>query len=394
MKHDDIKRIGLVGCGGRTRGVVKMLCRVAPWIEVVAIHDPDPSSLDACRQEVAPEAEVCPTLEALVGHKDVDWVFIGSINCAHAGQAVAALKAGKNVFCEKPLALDIEEAEQITEAWKASGCTFALGLVLRYSPLYRAAKEALEKGSIGRLLSFEFNETLSFNHGGYIHGNWRRFKRFAGSHLLEKCCHDLDLALWLTQDLPVRVASFGGCRFFTPQNRHHQDRLGPDSDGKPAFQTWPDPHGVNPFTGDNDIVDHQVAILEFASGIRATFHTNCMAGLPERRFYLVGSEGSMRLDAYSGRLEIRRVGWDEPLDVSHPITGDGHGGADEPMCRALADCMAGRAAPAAGLLEGIRSLVLANAIDQAMEENKIIDVSPLWRRVDDLGTTGAVPNSG
>jgi len=380
-------RIGVIGSGGRICDVIKNLLRVAPGVRVTAVYDTDPASVVRCRAGVAPDAAVCSSEAELCGRADVDWVFIGSWNSMHAAHAVAGFSAGKHVFCEKPLALSLDEAERMHAAWCASGRTFALGLVLRYSPLYRAARAALDAGRIGRLLSFEFNETLVFNHGGYIHGNWRRHTCNAGSHLLEKCCHDIDLALWLAGDLPSRVASFGGRTFFTPENRAHQDRIGPNADGRKAFESWSDPsrERINPFTDDKDIVDHQVAILEFGGGVRATFHTHCMAAIPERRFYMLGSEGTLRLDAYTGKLELRRVGWNEPLDVSNPIDGDGHGGADEPMARELAECMAGLRAPAAGFAEGLRSLVVAQAVDQAMNEGRIVDLAPLWARVQALG---------
>lgn len=374
-------RIGVIGSGGRICGVLKLLLEIAPGMRISAVYDPDPASVDRCRTSVAPDAAVCASEAELCGRDDIDWVFIGSWNSQHAAQAIAAFAAGKHVFCEKPLALSLEEASAMHAAWRASGRTFALGLVLRYSPLYRAARAAIEAGKIGRLLSFEFNETLLFNHGGYIHGNWRRHTRNAGSHLLEKCCHDLDLALWLAGDLLARVASFGGRTFFTPENRVHQERIGPDAEGRPAFEAWSDPARVNPFTDDKDIIDHQVAILEFAGGVRATFHTHCMAALPERRFYMLGSEGTLRLDAYTGKLELRRVGWNEPLELTSPIDGDGHAGADGPMARELAECMAGLRAPAAGFDEGLRSLVVAQAVDQAMHEGRVVDLAPLWARV-------------
>lgn len=377
-------RLGVIGAGARLAGVVTHLRRHAPGLRVTALHDPDPDAIRRWREELAPQARACATAEELCRREDVDWVLIGSWNCHHAEQTELAFRAGKHVFCEKPLALDLDQAARMHQAWRASGKTFALGLVLRYSPLYRTAHRLLREGRIGRLLSFEFNETLTFNHGGYIHGNWRRRTRHAGSHVLEKCCHDLDLALWLTGDRPTRVASFGGRSFFTPENLPQQRRIGPSPDGCPAFQGWPDPHGVNPFTSEKDIVDHQVAILEFAGGLRATFHTNCVAALPERRFYLLGTEGSLRLDAYSGKIELRRLGWDEPLEELRPIDGDGHGGADDPMARELAECLAGRRSPAAGFAEGLHSLVVAQALDTALASGQVVDLAPLWARADDL----------
>lgn len=382
--------IGVLGAGARIAAVLENTLRALPEGRVAAVFDPDVGAVQAFRSRVAPEAVVCPDAASVCRRPDVDWVFVGSYNCAHAEQAGIALAAGKDVFCEKPLALDLDEAERLHAVWRDSGRRFALGLVLRHSPLYLAARAAIASGRIGRILSFECNETLGFNHGGYIHGNWRRHRRLAGSHLLEKCCHDLDLALWLLDDLPVRVASFGGRSFFTAENAAQVARVGPDPrDGRSAFRAWPDPHGVDPFNDDKDIVDHQVAILEFARGVRGTFHTQCLAAIPERRFYVLGTEGTLRLDAHSGRLEIGRIGWEECAAVTEPVAADGrggHAGSDRPMADHLAACLRGGAEPLAGILEGVRSLVVAQAIDAAMERGEVVDLRPTWRRVERMGS--------
>lgn len=371
----------------------RILREQVPQLAITALCDPDADALAAFRANLAPGAEVCSSAEALCGRADVDWVFIGSWNCHHAAHAVAAFRARKHVFCEKPLALSHEEARAMRDAWRASGCIFVHGLVLRYSPLYRKARSLIEEGHIGQLLSFEFNETLVFNHGGYIHGNWRRHRHIAGTHLLEKCCHDVDIAHWLAGDLPVRVASFGGCTFFRPENAGCAERIGPSADGKIAFRAIRDPQGVSPFNDDKSIVDHQVAILEFARGVRATFHTQCVAAIPERRFYLLGSEGTLRLDTYAGRIELRRIGWNEPMLVFAPGKGDSHGGGDGPMARELAEIMLGRRSPLVGFTEAIRSLTTVFAIDAALDQGCVIDLRPRWAAVakdfDDAMAAGA-----
>ena len=80
---------------------------------------------------------------------------------------VAAIEAGKHVVCEKPLATTLDDCEAIRAAARRSpGGIFFFGLVLRYSPFYRRVKQLLEDGEIGRIVSFEFNETLPFFHGG------------------------------------------------------------------------------------------------------------------------------------------------------------------------------------------------------------------------------------
>jgi predicted dehydrogenase len=374
-------RIGVIGTGYRISAVLRALRQHAPQLRITAVCDPDAATLAAFCRELAPDAMTCASAEMLCARADVDWVFVGSWNCHHPAHTVAAFQAGKHVFCEKPLALSFAEAATMHAAWRNSGCTFAYGLVLRYSPLYRKVHALLAEGSIGKLLSFEFNETLVFNHGGLIHGNWRRHRRFAGTHLLEKCCHDLDLAHWFAGSLPVRVASFGGCSFFRAENAFHAERIGPSPEGKPPFRSLHDPRGISPFNDDKSIVDHQVAILEFANGVRASFHTQCLAAIPERRFYLLGAEGSLRVDACTGRIETRRVGWNEPLIVHEPATGDSHAGGDGLMARELAEILQGRSTPAAGFAEGIRSLTTAFAIDEALDTGTVVDLRARWREV-------------
>lgn len=376
-------RLGVVGCGRRLRGVLNLLLAQDPTLAVAAVYDPDPQSIQTFRSELAPQVAVCRSSRELCERADVDWVFIGSWNRFHSEQVREAFAAGKHVFCEKPLALSLDEARATHAAQKGGGSVFALGLVLRYSPLYRQTKKLLDEGMIGSLVSFEFNETLPFNHGGYIHGNWRRKRENAGTHLLEKCCHDLDLALWLTGARPTRAASFGGRSFFRPENAHHAARLGRSPDnGRPAYRAWDDPHGIDPFNNDKDIVDHQVALIEFSGGLRATFHTNCHAAIPERRFYLLGSEGALRGDAFTGRIEVRRVGWNEPTVVHSLTDGHSHAGGDALMARELVDVLHGRRDPAAGFAEGVRSLALANAIDTAMDEGRVVDMNPTWRELE------------
>ena len=363
------------------RVVLGNLLAAAPAgrIVVTAASDPDSESLTALRGMCGYDFEVVKSEEALARHAKVDWVFIGSWNVVHARQAVAALLAGKNVFCEKPLATTFEDCLAVRDAVKKSGRVFAFGLVLRYSPLYGKIHELVAAGRIGRIISLEFNETLPFNHGGYIFGNWRRRNANAGSHLLEKCCHDLDLVNWITGSLPVRVASFGGRDFFVPANARYVERIGPNAEGKPAYGTWPDPGRVNPFSEGADIVDNQVAILQYANGVRATFHTNCNAGLPERRMYLCGTEGALRADLCTGIIELQRIGHDSKIERIDTDAAGGHGGGDEVMAEGLAGTLLEGRAPLASVEEGVRSCAVAFAIDRALAEGRVVDLASWWK---------------
>ena len=372
--------IGLIGCGARLRLVVKGITDAdrEHRIRIVSAYDPDPLSHEALREEFGQDCRNCPSEEALVSDPEVDWVFIGSWNCHHARQAILALKAGKNVFCEKPLATTLEDCLAIRQAVQGSGKTFAFGLVLRYSPHYQRIIEVIRSGAIGRVISFEFNETLGFNHGGYWFGNWRREKRNAGTAILEKCCHDIDLANWMIDSLPVRVASFGGRDFFTPDNAHQMERIGPNEKGQAAYCSWPDPHRCNPFDGEGDIFDNQVAILEYANGVRGMFHLNCNAGMPERRFYVCGTEGTLRADLISSQIEMRKIGWKTKLENLDTHVKDGHGGGDEVMARSMVETLLRGVPPLASVEEGMRSSIVAFGIDQAADEGRVVSLTEMW----------------
>ena len=361
--------------------VLRHLLAAAPpgTITVTALYDPDPNAAEALRGVGGPGIETAGSEQALASHPAVDWVFIGSWNVFHARQAVLALAAGKNVFCEKPLATTFADSLLIRDAVAKSGRVFALGLVLRYAPLYRTVRDLVRQGTLGQLVSLEFNETLHFNHGGYIFGNWRRRSDQAGSHLLEKCCHDLDLVHWITGSLPVRTASFGGNRFFVPENAGHVERIGPNEAGQPAYATWTDPGRVHPFSGGADIVDHQVAILQYADGMRATFHTNCNAGLPERRLYFCGTEGGLRADAVTGVIEWQRIAHRPATERIDTGAGGGHAGGDEAMAAGLAATLLHGEPPLATVEDGLRSGAVAFAMDQAMRENRVVELDAWWR---------------
>jgi len=375
-------KIGVIGYGGRLRDVVRRILAEDKQglISVTAAFDPDPVSQGTVRKDFGPGCRICSSEEELVGDPELDWVFIGSWNCHHGRQAVLALEAGKNVFCEKPLATSLEDCLAIREAAEKSGKTFAFGLVLRYSPHCRRVKEILRSGVIGRILSFEFNETIGFNHGGYIFGNWRRERKNAGTHVLEKCCHDLDLANWFIDSLPVKAAGFGGRNFFTPDSAGHVERIGPNENGDPAYSGWPDPRRRSPFDGMGDILDNQVVILEYANGVRGTFHANCNAGIPERRFYVCGTEGTLRGDLATGLIEVQKIGWDTKPEQIDTSAGGGHGGGDEIMAESMLATLLQGVPPLASVQEGIQSAIVAFGIDQATDENRVVSLEEMWRR--------------
>lgn len=368
------------------------------------------------------------------------WVFVTSRNRLHAEHAIAALDAGRHVFCEKPLALSIDDCLAMRAALRRARTRqaarlasaeppgagamdseaastksahrlspdgdprFVSGLVLRHARIYRTAHGLVENGTLGKIVSFEANEHLAPDHGAYLMRGWRRFRSEAGPHLLEKCCHDLDLLAWMIGSRARRVASSGGLDVFTPANAELERRLAAPGDTPPVYRAWPSWEDVDPFTSEKDIADNQAALLEYANGVRGTFSTNACSALPQRRMLLIGLEGALELDLVAGRLAWRRIGRRAETVECRFSASDLHGGGDDGFVDALVVAMAdgdrsadrpatsgagepsasgtSAAEPLASLDVALEATVTCLAVDQAMRSGAIVDLDPMWARVD------------
>lgn len=369
-------KAAVIGLGSRGRNVFNNLLRDSNrQVVPVAAYDPDPAVM---RETIdiwgsSDVTKPCTSYQEAINTPGVEWVMVFSPNVNHKEHIISAFKAGKNVFSEKPLATTIEDCRAIYEAYKASGKLFATGFVLRYASIYRKVKEILSSGKLGYIIAIEANENIMPDHGGYIMCNWRRHTSQAGPHILEKCCHDLDLINWFCESLPTKVASFGGRNFFIPANRKLEEKY-----GVKRFKNWWDPHATEtPFSGDTDLMDNTVAVIEYRNQIRVTFMATMSNIIPERRMYFSCSEGNLRLDLYSQKLEVRKLGDEGVLKLDIP--GDGHGGGDDHIMKELYESMTTGALPKCSGDEGLQSAVLALAIDQAAKSGSVVDLEPIWK---------------
>jgi len=224
-----MKRIGVIGYGRRISGILERIVEGSGGeITVEAVHDVSADAIEQAKEQY-PDIRVYDSVDELVTQADLDWIFIGSFNAMHRDHALAAINADKHVFCEKPLATTKQDSlDMLAARRKHPDKEFVVGFVLRYSLFYNTMKSWIDEGRLGDLISMELNETLTPQHGAAMQGNWRRKRELSGPMVLEKCCHDIDLLLWLTGTRPARIASFGGRDFFTADNAHYND-LSPSS---------------------------------------------------------------------------------------------------------------------------------------------------------------------
>jgi predicted dehydrogenase len=194
-------RIGVIGLGVGERHIVGY--QEIPGVEVVACCDIDPAKMAAvaARRHVP---HLHKDYSTLLADPTIDAVSLCSYDDAHVEQAVAAFRAGKHVFCEKPIALDRAGLDQVIRAWSDSGKCLSSNLILRQSPRFKAVRDMVQNGDFG---------DLHYMEGDYLHQilwkiteGWRGKMPFycvtygGGIHLI-------DLMRWIAGEDVVEVTA-------------------------------------------------------------------------------------------------------------------------------------------------------------------------------------------
>jgi scyllo-inositol 2-dehydrogenase (NAD+) len=198
--------LGVVGVGEMGKRHAENLAGLVPNARLVAVAD---TNLDRARS-VAQELEVDyyhDSIESLVARKDVQAVVIASPAKFHPHAIQLAAAAGKDIFCEKPLALTLEEADIALEAVAKAGVRLQMGHMRRYDPAYAEAKRRIETGEIGEPVIFKsIGRDAKAPPASYFECGWN------GTLFHDNSVHDFDLATWLMDDAVIEVHTFAAAR--------------------------------------------------------------------------------------------------------------------------------------------------------------------------------------
>jgi predicted dehydrogenase len=243
-------KVGVIGLGTRGREIVNTLTRMNA--QVTAICDNYPAALSRCGRE-APKAAQVKESQGIFDDKEIKAVIVATPTHLHKDLALLALKAGKHVYCEAPLANTIEDARAIALAAKtAKEQLFQAGLQNRSDPERVFLVPFIRSGALGQIVMARAQwhrknswRAAAANEARAKALNWRLDKAISLGLEGEIGCHQVDEVNWFLRARPVAVTGFGSIALWNKENKETPD--------------------------DREVADTIEAVFEYSDGVRLTY---------------------------------------------------------------------------------------------------------------------------
>jgi predicted dehydrogenase len=339
-------RVGVIGCGVIAYWTHLRELRRLRGARLVGAADPDPDArARAARLAGTP---TYPGSSELLARPDVDAVVICAPTHLHAGLAIAAARAGKHVYLEKPIAADRDDARRLAGVVRETGIVLAVGFNRRLHPLYLQARDLIGAGALGaiRAVFSAFNEPLPPD----AMPAWKKARSTGGGVLLDLASHHADLLRWFLGDEVAEVEGEVHSR----------------------------------------ITEHDEAWVRMTTrgGVVARSFFSFRAGRADFLEFL-GERGTLRVDRHLPRLSLRRPrrfgygvrsAWlsPGPQTLAWRLTRLVRPSYESSYRRALADfvdVLRGAPARGASLDDGLRSLEIVLAAETSSREGRPVSLA-------------------
>ena len=241
-RGSDTIRVGVVGCGGRGSGAARDCVKSSPGVKIVALADAFEDRLTSLKNEFNVRDNRCfvglDAYKKLMALDDVDMVILATPPGFRPVQLAEAIRRGKNVFMEKPVAVCPAGIKMVIEASNKAaekGLAIVAGTQRRHEPKYVETMKRIHDGAIGEIVSAQcywnmgalWVDRAKTNWDNYKSGkwadvewqirNWLFIRWLSGDHICEQHVHNIDVINWAFNALPDQVHGLGG----------RQDRMGP-----------------------------------------------------------------------------------------------------------------------------------------------------------------------
>ena len=428
MENNKVCTVAIVGLGSRGLNTYAQCALKFPEkMKIVAVADPHANRVQMAKEQFGlADAQCFDSAQKLLEQERLaDVMFICTQDRQHVEQAIPAMKKGYHIVLEKPISPEMDQLRSIVQVAEETQRKVIVCHVLRYTPFYNKLKQLLDEGTVGEIVGIQHIENVGYWHQAhsFVRGNWRSSKE-TSPMIMAKCCHDLDLLLWLTGKHCTTVSSFGNTFLFRADKApagaakrcldgcKAKDSCPYDAEkiyitneatGVAAGKTgWPcnvladypteeniyeaiktGPYGRCVYACDNDVVDHQVVnmLMEDGSALQMTMSAfNAHGG---RETNILGTTGQIKASLDENIIKVMPYGGKEyTIDVSQ-MTQDfsGHAGGDSRMVEEFLDVVRGAAEPTSRMttLEAsVESHFIALAAERSrLEQGRSIPLSEI-----------------
>jgi predicted dehydrogenase len=335
--------VGIIGVGLRSGAHLKALKELQGDSKIVALCDLESARMAKAAAGLPSKPAMYTDYRELLKDKTVGTVSIITPGYMHHEMALAALRAGKDVLMEKPLAMNYAEAADIIRESRKSGRVVWVGMQRRYSKGDSELRRLIESGAIGPVKFINYEEyrndwnantskVTDPKTGQKV--SWRLLARTSGSSELEYSIHALDMVVSIIKSPMERLSASGGVV-------HYKDR---------------------------DTRDVSSILADFANGARLNYSFTCFSRAAGGKLLIVGDKGVMRRE---GSKLLMSEALDKPMEPVK-FSDDGEGGPEVKMYRDFFQDVKDRKPSPLSPEVALESAKLAYGADISIRENRVV----------------------
>lgn len=279
-------RLGVIGADRRGR-IAQLAHDPDHGVALVAACSLKKEGIAGMADQFGPDFLITEDYRELLAKSDLDGVFICTPDHLHEEHAIAALRAGKHVYLEKPMAISIEGCDRILEAARESGQVLYPGHNMRFNPVMKQMADLVQAGAVGEVQAVWCRHFVSFGGDAYFR-DWHSERQYVNGLLLQKGAHDIDMIHWFAGGLTRRVVAMGKLSVYDKLPRRNPSD--PPASVKFNRSNWP-PKSTSGYSPKIDVEDHSMILMELDNGVQASYMQCHYTPDDCRNYTIIGTEG-------------------------------------------------------------------------------------------------------
>jgi len=397
-------RIALIGAGQRGRFYADYIHK-SGRAQIVAVVEPHEQRRQAAADHLSlPEAMCFTDVESLWAQGKIgDGAIIASMDQDHYAQAMKAMELGYDLLLEKPVSPVMSECLDIRKRARSLNRRVTVCHVLRYTPFFATLKDLLDRRVVGRPVSILHEENIGNFHmaHSFVRGNWANQAK-TSPIILQKCCHDLDLLVWLTGSRCKALTSVGSLNYFKMDKApagsadrcmdcamRANCRFDAEKCYMPVLGNWPatvltpdqtpeglreaiqtGPYGRCVYRCRNDVCDNQTTLMEMENGVSVSFVMSAFTNRVTRSIRILCEDGEISGDSLAQIITITRFASNSvdayTVEQLHTEVPNGsHGGGDVALIEGFLRTLEGDEDSVSSIERSIESHLMAFAAERS-----------------------------